>query len=74
MAQLATADTANVAAGRAFWLIDRGVVKKLVVAPFLASAITDRAPVPKAGAQRDRDDAAVGAQASPVRPSIGANR
>jgi D-alanyl-lipoteichoic acid acyltransferase DltB (MBOAT superfamily) len=29
--------------GRAFWLIGRGVTKKLVVASFLASAITDKA-------------------------------
>ncbi len=34
-------DTAHVQSGRAYWLIGRGLVKKLVVASFLATAVTD---------------------------------
>jgi D-alanyl-lipoteichoic acid acyltransferase DltB (MBOAT superfamily) len=42
--QLATpARTASIDTVRAFWLIGRGLTKKLVVASFLASALTDKA-------------------------------
>ena len=40
---LGRADAARIDTARAYWLIGRGIAKKLVVASFLANALTDKA-------------------------------